>query len=118
MTPKTIKKPWGWEEIWANVPGNYLGKTLNINMKERLSFQYCNKKEETIYVIRGVLVLYIKNEFTENIKKIELGPGQCYHILPRTIHSYSAEKGDVALCKVSTHFPDDIVRIEDNYDRK
>ena len=28
MNPKVIKKPWGWEEIWADVPGKYLGKTI------------------------------------------------------------------------------------------
>ena len=118
MKPKIIKKPWGWEEIWADVPGKYLGKTLNINMKERLSLQYHEKKEETIYVVRGVLVLYIKNQFTGNIKKIDLGPGECYHIPPKTIHRFSAEKGDVSLSEVSTYYPYDVVRLEDDYDRK
>ena len=118
MNPKIIQKPWGWEEIWADIPGKYLGKTINIDMKQRLSLQYHEKKEETIYVMRGVLVLYIKNRFTDNIKKIDLGPGQCYHIPPKTIHRFSAEKGDVVLAEVSTYFPDDVVRLEDDYDRQ
>jgi len=59
MTPKIIKKPWGWEEIWADVPGKYLGKTININMKQRLSLQHHEKKEETIYVIICVLEQFI-----------------------------------------------------------
>ena len=111
MNSKIIKKPWGWEEIWADVPGKYLGKTININMKQRLSLQYHEKKEETIYVMRGVLVLYVED------KKIDLGPGQCYHIPPKTIHRFSAEKGDVALAEVSTYYPDDVVRLEDDYNR-
>ena len=118
MKPKIIEKPWGWEEIWADIPGKYLGKTLNINMKERLSLQYHENKEETIYVMRGVLVLHVKNKFTGNTKKIDLGPGECYHIPPKTVHRFSAEKGDVALCEVSTYYPFDVVRLEDDYDRK
>lgn len=118
MKSKIIQKPWGWEEIWAEVPGKYLGKTLNINMRERLSLQYHCKKEETIYIMRGVLVLYIKNDITGNTKKIDLGPGECHHIPAKTIYRLSAEKGDVALCEVSTYYPDDVIKLEDDYDRK
>ncbi len=118
MKPRIVEKPWGREEIWGDVPGKYLGKTLHINMRQRLSLQYHNNKEETIYVVRGVLVLHIKNRFTENVKKINLGPGECYHIPPKTIHRFSAEKGDVVLTEVSTYFPDDVVRLEDDYDRE
>ena len=45
---RTVEKPWGKEEIWGNLPGKYLGKTLHINMKNRLSLQYHEKKEEFI----------------------------------------------------------------------
>ena len=117
MKPKIVKKPWGHEEIWGNVPGKYLGKTLHINMNNRLSLQFHNQKEETIYVVRGVLTLHIKNRFTDNIKKIKLGPGECYHISPKTIHRFEAAKGDVVLSEVSTYYPDDVVRLEDDYNR-
>ena len=113
MNPKIIRNPWGWEEIWAEVPGKYLARTININMKQSLSLQYHEKKEESIYVMRGVLVLYVKNENNGSMKKIDLGPGQCYHIPPKTIHKYSAEKGDVALSVASTYFPEDSVRVEE-----
>jgi hypothetical protein len=36
---------------------------------------------------------------------------------PKTIHRFSIEKGDVALSEVSTYFPDDVVRLEDDYNR-
>lgn len=118
MKPKIIKKPWGWEEIWADRPNKYLGKTININMKESLPFQYSQKKEGTFYIVRGVLVLYVKNNLTENIKKINLGPGQCYNIPPRTKYKLSAEKGDVSFVEASTYFIDDIIIENENYDRK
>jgi mannose-6-phosphate isomerase len=118
MEPKLIEKPWGKEEIWGNVPGKYLGKTIHINMKNRLSLQYHNKKEETIYVIRGVLSLHLKNKSTNKVETIKLGPGECYHIHPGQIHRFAAENGDVVLSEVSTYYPNDVVRLEDDYDRK
>ena len=126
MTPKKINKPWGYEELWGNVPGKYLGKTLHINMKNRLSLQYHQEKEETIYVIRGVLTLIIEewkdiddhmpSEQLVQIKQ-KLGPGEYYHIKPGIVHRFSAENGDVVLAEVSTYFPDDVIRIEDDYIR-
>ena len=68
-------------------------------------------------MIRGVLTLLIKNKITENTRNIKLGPGEYYHIPPNTIHRFSAENGDVVLSEVSTYFPDDVVRIEDDYNR-
>ena len=126
MRPNIITKPWGWEEIWGNVPGKYLGKTLHINMNNRLSLQYHKEKEETIYVIRGVLTLVIHdqqetddrmpNQETVKIKQ-KLGPGEYYHIQPGLIHRFCAEGGDVVVAEVSTYHPDDVVRLEDDYNR-
>lgn len=117
MTPKIIKKPWGHEEIWGNVPGKYLGKTLHINMKNRLSLQYHKEKEETIYVVRGVLTLTTKEHNSDVERLQKLGPGQFFHITPGLIHRFTAEGGDVVIAEVSTYFPDDVVRLEDDYKR-
>ena len=103
--------------MWGDVQGKYLGKTLHINMKNRLSLQYHEEKEETIYVIRGVLTLTTRKDMSSAEKYQKLGPGQFYHIPPRTIHRFSAEGGDVVLAEVSTYFPNDVVRIEDDYNR-
>jgi mannose-6-phosphate isomerase len=117
MEPKIVKKPWGREEIWGDLHGKYLGKTLHIDMKNRLSKQYHEKKEETIYVIRGVLTVEIDDAHSGVEKVFGLGPGQCYHIPPKTIHRFCAYSGDVVLAEVSTYFPDDVVRLEDDYNR-
>ena len=87
---------------------------ISINMKKFISFQHNEKKEETIYVIRGVLVLYIKNRFTGNIKKESLGPGESYHIQPKTIYKLSAELGDVSLACASSYCLNDPVLLEEN----
>lgn len=117
MNPKIVEKPWGHEEIWGDVPGKYLGKTLHINMKNRLSLQYHKIKEETIYVIRGVLTLSVRKDMASAEKLQKLGPGQFYHIPAGTIHRFSAENGDVVIAEVSTHHLNDVVRIEDDYNR-
>jgi mannose-6-phosphate isomerase len=117
MMPKIIEKPWGREEIWGDVKGKYLGKTIHINMKNRLSLQYHEKKEETICVMRGVLTLITMTDQSSSKIYQKLGPGQCYHIPPGLIHRFCAEGGDVVLAEVSTYYPNDVVRLKDDYDR-
>jgi len=55
VKPRIIKKPWGREEIWGDIEGVCIGKTIHIDMGHRLSRQYHEKKEEVIHVVRGVL---------------------------------------------------------------
>ena len=54
---RTINKPWGHEVVWAETEG-YVGKLLCISAGHRLSKQYHEKKEETVYVIKGILYNY------------------------------------------------------------
>jgi quercetin dioxygenase-like cupin family protein len=115
---KTIKKPWGYEEIWGDIDGTCLGKCIFISMRQRLSRQYHKKKEEVIYVIRGVLRLEIgENADGDPEEVLTGGPGFSYHIKPGVIHRFCSNGGDVFLCEVSTYFPDDVVRIKDDYKR-
>ena len=53
-----IDKPWGYESLWAHTD-QYVGKVLYIKPGRRLSRQYHEVKEETIYVMEGTLVLEI-----------------------------------------------------------
>ena len=108
-----IKKPWGHEIVWAHCD-KFVGKILCINSGHKLSRQYHIKKEETIFVLNGTLLLELGNE---NIKKIDLKRGQSFHITPGTIHRFCAEYGDVELAEVSTPELEDVIRIEDDYDR-
>ena len=122
VRPNIITKDWGWEEIWGNVFGKYSSKTLHINMNNSLPLTCHNKKEKTIYVIRGVLTLITKefqsvddrmpNEELVEIKQ-KLGPGEYYHILPGKIHMFSAKKGDVVLVETGTYETDDFVNLKE-----
>lgn len=111
MEQTTITKPWGGEIIWA-MTDNYVGKVLYIAPKQRLSLQYHNTKSETILVIDGILYLSIDD------KTVTLCAGQSWHIPPGTVHRMEAG-GDcpTKIIEVSTPHLDDIVRLEDDYDR-
>ena len=106
-----IEKPWGYEVIWAQTE-NYIGKILYIESGHRLSKQYHQTKEETVYVIAGVLYNYDKDNKLIKIKK-----GESFHVRPHQIHRFSAVEGPVVLAEVSTPQLDDIVRIDDDYNR-
>ena len=52
---RIVPKPWGQEIIWAQTE-DYVGKVLEIKYGHKLSRQYHEIKEETIYVVYGTLV--------------------------------------------------------------
>ena len=111
-----IDKPWGYERLWAHTD-KYVGKILYIKEGRQLSRQYHEKKEETIYVISGFLILEIgqgKDKITKELRR-----GGTYHIEPGVIHRFIAPKDrpNVILMEVSTPELDDVVRLEDDYNR-
>jgi len=114
---KIIEKPWGREIWWAHVNTKYLGKILEIKNGHQLSLQYHQIKEETIYVLKGSLTLFHAEQRSGQIKKEVLVEGETFHVRPLAIHRFAAETGDVTLIEVSTDFPEDVVRLEDDYNR-
>jgi len=107
-----IEKPWGFEIIWAKTD-SYVGKLLHITSGSRLSRQYHVEKEETIYVLTGVLYNYDRDG---NVQRIL--PGESFHVRPRQIHRFAAmEESNVELIEVSTNHLDDVVRLADDYKR-
>tara|TARA_R100000664_G_C2747157_1_gene134735 strand:- start:578 stop:916 length:339 start_codon:yes stop_codon:yes gene_type:complete len=107
-----IDKPWGHEIIWAKTD-DYVGKLLFIKQGARLSKQYHEKKEETIYVLKGTLYNYDGEDKIQTIK-----PGESFHVSPGQIHRFSALLSNVELMEVSTNHLDDVVRLHDDYKRE
>ena len=120
---KKILKPWGHEEIWAQTD-KYVGKILTITPGERLSLQYHEKKEETIYVLEGILKVWHSDDEKDHII---LMPGDTFHVKPGQVHRFGAPKGSALrvfgkymatkIIEVSTPELDDIIRIKDDYQR-
>lgn len=112
---RRVDKPWGHEEIWAESP-DYLGKVLVILAGHRLSLQHHVTKDETIRVEDGQLDLVLENEAGE-LETHRLGPGQSARIVPGRRHRFVAVT-DCRVYEVSSAFPDDVVRHQDDYGRR
>ncbi len=110
---KKTDKPWGYELLFA-LTNSYAGKVIKINAGHRLSYQYHEIKEETIYIQEGKMKLIIE-ENGEKKEKI-LSKGDCYHIPPRLKHRMEAIE-DCIVFEVSTPHLEDVVRLEDDYGR-
>lgn len=124
MNIKKIDKPWGHEIIWAQTE-NYVAKIIKIKLGKRLSLQYHEKKEETIYVLDGTLCIW-ESEDDNNFKLLR--KGDTYHVLPNQIHRFGSynDRGlsskfdqeiGCTLIEVSTNYLDDLIRIKDDFKR-
>ena len=109
-----VEKPWGFENRWS-VTDKYLGKLLHIDPGQKLSRQYHEVKDESIYVLEGTLVLEIGPK--EEMQRFILQEGSSWRIEPKTVHRFAAPSSGCVLIEVSTPEIDDVVRLEDDYGR-
>jgi len=110
-----VDKPWGREIIYANCE-HYLGKVIEISEGHRLSLQAHVEKDETIYVLEGLLALTVGST-PESVQTHDMEPGQAFRVRAGTVHRFAAPHGDVRVLEVSTPHPDDVVRFSDDYGR-
>ena len=114
MPTRAVEKPWGHELIWAHTD-RYVGKILHIKAGHALSLQYHREKDETIYLLAGRMRFEHYGE-GEAPRASDLGRGESFHITPGLRHRMLAIE-DTDVLEVSTSELDDIVRLEDRYDR-
>ena len=117
MNDYTTVKPWGYEIRFA-VTEKYIGKILYIAKGQKMSRQFHTQKDETIFVQEGVLTMEIGTPNTPTFKIMELGYGHRHRVFPGVIHRFCAphDRG-VTLVEVSTPELDDVIRLEDDYNR-
>lgn len=111
---RTVNKPWGREEIFAENE-RYAGKILHLSAGHSLSLQYHERKDETLYVLEGEVLLLVEEEGA--MQERRLGPGQAYRIRPGIKHRMRAARACV-IFEVSSPELDDVVRLEDAYGRE
>ena len=87
-----------------------------IRAGESLSYQYHERKEETVFVLEGTLGFETEVEGSRRL--LELSAGELFHIVPGTRHRMFAPSGDCTIAEVSTPELDDVIRLEDRYGRK
>ena len=115
---RVVPKPWGREEIFAENE-RYAGKLLYISPGQCLSLQYHERKDETLYVLEGEVILLVDDGAGGPMSEKRLKPGDSYRIPPLMRHRMSAPDGTpCVLVEVSSPELDDVVRLEDAYGRK
>ena len=116
MKPRRIEKPWGYEIIWA-VTDQYVGKILHIKAGGRLSYQYHERKEETLRVQSGKLRMTFDLCEGQGEEVKDMVEGDVFHVAPGTRHRMEGLT-DVDVIEVSTPELDDVVRLKDDYGRE
>jgi mannose-6-phosphate isomerase len=109
-----VKKPWGFEIWWAHTD-SYAGKLLQVEQGHRLSLQYHQRKDESCYLLSG-LVRLVKGPSVDELEETELGAGACWRNHPGEVHSVEAIETST-IVEASTPQIDDVVRLLDDYGR-
>lgn len=111
--PYRVEKPWGHELVWARTD-RYVGKILHVKAGQVLSLQYHNRKDETMHVLDGELIL--RTQPGDTLIARPFKAGETVHIPARLIHQIEALV-DSNILEASTPELDDLVRIQDRYGR-
>ncbi len=111
---ETIVKPWGKEELLEK-NSNYVMKRLTMHKGFRCSLQYHEIKCETIYVLSGELNIQHGDD-CNNLKSVIMTSGDSLTIKTGIIHRMSAITDSVYL-EASTPELDDVIRVEDDFNR-
>lgn len=112
---RLVQKPWGHELIWAHSE-HYVGKVLHIKAGHALSVQYHRQKDETIHLLRGVMI-YRVGTTADDMMDISLTAGESFRNTPGTVHQMEAVT-DCDVLEASTPHLDDVVRLSDRYGRE
>jgi len=105
-----INKPWGHEIIFTPPDSPVTGKILHLNQGARFSYQYHEKKTETLCLLNGRAKIILNDE------EIEMEPQKGYFIKPMIKHRCQAIT-DCDLLEASTKEEGTTVRLQDDYQR-
>ena len=111
--PYRVDKPWGYELVWARTD-RYVGKILHVRAGHVLSLQYHERKDETMHVLAGELILRTQED--GELVSRPFRAGETVHIPPRLVHQIEAVV-DSDVLEASTPELDDLVRLQDRYGR-
>jgi len=112
---KVISKPWGCEIIWAQTE-DYVSKLLFVKSGCRLSLQYHEHKAESLLVSQGRIKYHWYEDGDIVPRIIVMCVGDHVDVPPGRKHRIEAID-HACVVEVSTTQLDDVVRLEDDYDR-
>lgn len=96
MKSEMHKKLWGSEEWLANTE-KYCGKILVLNEGFSCSYHYHKNKDETFYVLSGLVYMNVEG------KDIVLKKGESIRIMPGQKHKFASLSGESKIIEISTH---------------
>ena len=107
-------RPWGEYWVLEDAPTHKV-KRIKVNPGGRLSLQYHHYRAEVWTIVSGVGTVTINEEIKDFL------PGQVAQI-PQSAHHRIENKGNVPVVFIEVQYgsyfgEDDIVRIEDDYNR-
>ncbi|MDC0008915.1 phosphomannose isomerase type II C-terminal cupin domain [bacterium] len=108
-------RPWGEYEVVLDAPDVKI-KLIEVLPKQRMSYQYHEHRGEVWTIIHGTLTIILNDE------KLHRGPGQSIKI-PKGAKHRAWNETDLPVhfveVQTGTYFgEDDIIRIEDDYNRE
>jgi mannose-6-phosphate isomerase len=108
-------RPWGFYEVLIDLP-NYKVKRITVNPGKRLSYQYHEWRQEQWVVVLGTLSVVLDDE------KVFRKEGESIRIPLGARHrAWNETDSNVQFIEVQTgdYFgEDDIIRIEDDFNRE
>jgi mannose-6-phosphate isomerase len=111
---ETEERPWGRFYVLHDEP-NYKLKRIEVDPGGKLSYQYHLKRSEAWTIVEGIAIITLDD------KIVELKPGQTILIPQGSKHRIQNDSSDKVVfieVQTGTYFgEDDIVRIEDDYNR-
>ncbi|XKK38715.1 hypothetical protein HFP72_30325 [Nocardiopsis sp. ARC36] len=113
---KTVQKQWG-EERWLVPEDSPFGfKMIHLRAGYRTSLQVHRRKEEANLILRGSGSLYYAASEEDPLERRPLVVGEIVHVRPGTVHRIEADQ-DITLVEVSTPELDDVIRLDDDWNR-
>ena len=79
--------------------------------------QYHEHKDETIHLLSGEMIYWVKLPASGELQDMKLKPGESFRIAPGTVH-YMEAVTDCEVLEASTPHTDDVVRLKDRYGRE
>ncbi len=115
MAIQVIEKPWGKEEV-LEINEHYMFKRLTMWQGHECSLQYHEFKIESVYLLSGSLKVYI-GEDQHNLSELIMTEHEVITLKPFKVHRMKALTDTIYL-EASTPEIDDVIRLQDRYERK
>lgn len=122
---KKVFKPWG-HELWINGANkSYSLKEVFLKAGRKTSLQYHRFKQETNVLFEGRAAIWFKQNSSvpndsvqdADVGRVEIGAISSVDIAPQNIHRVEAMT-DIRLYEASTPHLDDVIRLQDDNNRK